>query len=73
MTEGGGTGEGLELQGGGGLGRGVMVRYLGQVAQTRHTWGAAAATPASPTPARCSLETRALSYSWFPVQTIFPA
>lgn len=37
MTEGGGKGEGVELQGGGGLWRGVMVRHLGQVDWTRLT------------------------------------
>ena len=31
MTEGGGKGEGVELQGGGGLWRGVMVRPWGKL------------------------------------------
>ena len=49
--------------GGGQPGTGVMARPLRRAAWTCHSWGAAAAAPASPAPTRCSLQTRALSYS----------
>lgn len=70
MTEGGGKGEGVELQGGGGLWRGVMVRPWGKL--TGHvSLGGSHRRPSFPN--THSLETRALSYSCFPVQMILPA